>query len=50
VENQEASVAVSGNFVDESNVSEVARHLRTNALLEDRAGDLLKELIDLKLV
>ena len=50
VDNLEATLAVSGNFVDESNAADVAAHLRLNALQDPRAGDLLRELVALKLV
>ena len=43
VENLENSVAVSGNFVNDSNADEAAQHLIRNALLDHRAGDLLRE-------
>jgi hypothetical protein len=42
VENLESSVAVSGNFVDDSNISEAVVHLQRNALLDPRAGELLE--------
>ena len=50
VENLTDSVAVSGNFVDESNIKDVLNHLKTNALVDPRAGELVKELMDLRLV
>jgi len=50
VENLEDSVAISGNFVDESNIKCVVRHLRKNALQDPRAGDLIKEFIELRIV
>ena len=50
VENLEDSIAVSGNFVNESNVEEAVKHLRISALQDPRAGDLLAELADLGLV
>ena len=50
VENLEDSIAVSGNFVNKSNVKEVEKHLRISAILDPRAGDLLREFADLKLV
>ena len=50
VENLEDSVAISGNFVDQSNIQCVVEHLRKNALLDSRAGDLLREFIELKLI
>ena len=45
-----ATLAVSCYFVDESNAADVAAHLRLNALQDPRAGDLLRELVALKLV
>ena len=50
VENLEPSVAVSGNFVDESNVKNAITHLQRNALVDPRAGDLLQEWLDLGLI
>ena len=50
VENLEDSVAVSGNFVDESNIENAVKHLRINALLDPRSQELLKELCNLKLI
>ena len=50
VENLEDSVAISGNFVDQSNIQCVVGHLRKNALQDPRAGDLLREFIELKLI
>ncbi len=50
VDNLEASLAVSGNFVDDSNISLVAQHLRRNALQDPRAADLLGEFISLGLL
>ena len=43
VENLEDSIAVSGNFVNESNIGEAEKHLRISALQDPRAGDLLRE-------
>ncbi len=44
VENlSEVSVAISGNFVDATNVGEVAQSLRKNALVDERAASLLGE-------
>ena len=43
VENLEDSIAVSGNFVNESNIREAEKHLRISALQDPRAGDLLRE-------
>jgi len=45
-----ATVAVAGNFVDETNVAATAQHLRRNALVDPRAADLLSQFIDLGLV
>ena len=50
VENLTDSVAVSGNFVDASNIHEVCRHLRRNSLCDPRAGDLLQEFVSKKWV
>jgi hypothetical protein len=50
VQNLEDSVAISGNFIDESNITCVVGHLRKNALQDPRAGDLVKEFIDLRLI
>ena len=50
VENLENSMAISGNYVDESNIDCVANHLRRNLLQDPRAGDLLKEFVELGLV
>lgn len=50
VDNLEDSIAVSGNFVDESNIEDAVKHLRISALQDPRAGDLLAELADLGLV
>ncbi|TRY63112.1 hypothetical protein TCAL_04276 [Tigriopus californicus] len=44
VDNLEDSVAVSGNFVDDSNFEETIQHLKINGLLDPRALDLLNEL------
>ena len=49
VENLEDSLAISSNFVDESNIHCVVNHLRANALQDPRSGDLLKEFIALGL-
>ena len=43
VENLEDSIAVSGNFVNKSNIGEAEKHLRISALQDPRAGDLLRE-------
>jgi len=50
VDNLEDTIAVSGNFVDDSNVDEFTTHMRINALHDPRAQDLLEELINLKLI
>ncbi len=47
VENLGTTVAVSGNFVDDTNVAHVARHLRRNALVDPGAADLLRQFVDL---
>ena len=43
MENLEDSIAVSGNFVNESNIGEAEKHLRISALQDPRASDLLRE-------
>ena len=43
VENLEDSIAISGNFVDDTNVIEASNHLLHHALLDHRAGELLEE-------
>ena len=50
MDNLSASLAVSGNFVDDSNAAAVAAHLRVNALQDPRAADLLRELAGLELL
>ena len=50
VENLEDSIAVSGNFVNESNIGEAEKHLRISALQDPRAGDLLREFNNLGLL
>jgi len=50
VENLEDSIAISANFVDDSNIKCVVEHLRKNCLQDPRAGDLLKEFCDLGLI
>lgn len=50
VENLEESVAVSGNFVNDTNIEAVEKHLKINSLLDSRAFDLLKEFCDLNFV
>ena len=42
VENVEKSLAISANFVDSSNVELVKKELQVNALLDERAAQLLK--------
>ncbi|XP_066299717.1 bifunctional arginine demethylase and lysyl-hydroxylase PSR-like [Branchiostoma lanceolatum] len=46
VENLDKSLAVSGNFVDESNIQVVKQELRINALKDPRALDLLQQFSD----
>ncbi|XP_071105155.1 uncharacterized protein [Haliotis cracherodii] len=48
VENLEASVAISANFVDLSNLSAVKSELKVSALVDPRADDLLMQLEDPK--
>jgi len=50
VENLDDTVAVSGNFVNSSNLSEFQHHLRVNALQDPRSRDLLTELSQLNLI
>ena len=50
VENITDTVAVSGNFVNESNLDEVVKHLKINALKDPRSEDLLTEFLNLKIV
>ena len=50
VENLKDSVAISANFVDDSNIKCVTNHLRKNCLQDPRAGDLLQEFIDIDLI
>lgn len=50
VENLETSVAISGNFVDDSNVLDAVAHLQRNALLDSRAGELLEEWLHMGLI
>ena len=45
VRNLSKSIAISGNYVDETNVKEVAQHLRRNSLLDPRAEDLLQQFV-----
>jgi len=47
VDNLEESVAVSGNFVNDTNLEAVEKHLKINSLIDPRAFDLLKEFCDL---
>ncbi len=46
VENLCATVAVSGNFVDQSNAEEAALHLRDSALVDPGASDLLRQFVE----
>ena len=48
VENLTLSIAVSGNFVDQTNVRFAAEHFRRNGLTDPRSLDLLEELHHLK--
>jgi len=50
VANLTATVAVSGNFVDDTNVAAAVGHLRRNMLVDQRAADLLEQLLQLKLI
>ena len=50
VENLEATLAVSGNFVDNSNIKEASEHLIRQALIEPRAAELVEEWIGLGLL
>lgn len=50
VENTEDSVAVSGNFVNQTNIQEALQHFRINALLDPRTEELLKELVRCKFI
>ena len=50
VENLKDSVAVSGNFVNETNIDEAVQHFKINALQDPRTADLLHELVNLGLV
>ena len=50
VENVQDSVAVSGNFVNETNIEDAVEHFKINALTDPRTMDLLQELVNLKLV
>ena len=44
------SVAVSGNFVNETNKELFKSHIKINALKDPRSQDLIQEMIDLKLI
>ena len=44
VENLEKSLAISANFVDRSNYERVLGELEVNALVDERAGELLSEM------
>ena len=44
VENLEDSIAVSGNFVNDTNIQEALRYFKINALLDPRSEDLLRDL------
>ena len=44
------SVAVSGNFVNETNKELFKTHIKINALKDPRSEDLIQEMIDLKLI
>ena len=50
VENLEDSVAVSGNFVNDTNIVDVEKHFKINSLIDPRAFDLLKEFNDLSFI
>jgi len=50
VENMQDTVAVSGNFVNDTNLDEAVRHLKINALKDPRSEDLLAEFLSMKLV
>ena len=50
MENVQESVAVSGNFVNSTNIKEAELHFRINALRDPRTADLLHQLAQLKLV
>eukprot|EP00092_Neocalanus_flemingeri_P015057 GFUD01016263.1.p1 GENE.GFUD01016263.1~~GFUD01016263.1.p1 ORF type:complete len:476 (+),score=111.48 GFUD01016263.1:65-1492(+) len=50
VENMQDTVAVSGNFVNDTNIEEVVKHLKVNALIDPRTEALLAEFHDMKLV
>ena len=46
VDNLEQSLAISGNFVDLSNLTDVKRALEIDSLLDERAEDLLRQFND----
>ena len=50
VENIQDTVAVSGNFVNETNLGEVVKHLKINALNDPRSEDLLVEFLNMNIV
>ena len=50
VDNVEDSIAVSGNFVNDTNIEEAVEHFKINSLIDPRTVDLLRELLRLKLV
>ncbi len=43
-------VAVSGNFVDETNATAAANHLRHSALVDPGAADLLRQFVEKRYV
>ena len=47
VENISDTLAVSGNFVNQTNISLATRYFKINALLDPRTEDLLQELSNL---
>lgn len=49
VENLDVSLAISGNFVDDSNFDATIQHLKINSLVDPRARDLLQEFLNLDL-
>ena len=50
VENLQDTVAVSGNFANDTNIDEVVRHLKINALTDPRAKDLLAEFLSMEII
>ena len=48
VENVTKSIAISGNFVNASNVNETAKHLRKSSFVDPTAANLLRQFIDNK--